>query len=251
LIAEPEIFGGFDIDPSCCFLALMSDGLYRTVYDAVGSDSQVNAEIAGIIAAQFESQSTYRDVAQATVDQVVRQHYHVFGSSPSSTATGVARSRAHDDITLVVRGFGFRPALQAADSITTPTAMVSASGRLGLPAATPIAPLSIAIPLPVPSTSEDSPPRPFFGGVVPVNRTATTGDYVSCSAADDDEACEEDCSPSYEDNTTPSMEETARAMAALDLDECSGKSKPERTGTPFRGPKILSQCVPGPKLVKN
>jgi hypothetical protein len=196
LIAEPEIFGGFDIDPSCCFLALMSDGLYRTVYDAVGSDSQVNAEIAGIIAAQFESQSTYRDVAQATVDQVVRQHYHVFGSSPSSTATGVARSRAHDDITLVVRGFGFRPALQAADSITTPTAMVSASGRLGLPAATPIAPLSIAIPLPVPSTSEDSPPRPFFGGVV------------------------------------------------------SGKSKPERTGTPFRGPKILSQCVPGPKLVK-
>lgn len=197
----------------------MSDGLYRTVYDAVGSDSQVNAEIAGIIAAQFESQSTYRDVAQATVDQVVRQHYRVFESSPSSSSTGVARSRAHDDITLIVRGFGFRPAPQAADSMATPTPMLAAPGRAGLPAATPIAPLSIAIPFPTPGTSEDSPPRPFFGGVVPVTRTAVTGAYVDSSEGDGDAPCEEDRSPSFEENTTPSMEDTARAIVALDLDE--------------------------------
>ena len=65
LLAVPEVYGGFDLDNSCCFLALMSDGLYRTVVPPGGGvDRSVNAEIASIIASQFASQSTYHGVAQ-------------------------------------------------------------------------------------------------------------------------------------------------------------------------------------------
>jgi len=200
VIAEPEVYGGFDIDSSCCFLAIMSDGLYRTVQDAIGSESQVNAEIAAIIAAQFESQPTLRDVAQATVDQVVRQHYRVFELLPSTT-TGTSRSRAHDDITLIVRGFSYPLAGNAAGEFRTPT-----TGPIGRTAPLSIAPLSISIPMSGPSLSAESPPRPFFGGVVPIGRAdATTGD--------------EDSSPSFDDSNTHSVEETTRALIALDLDE--------------------------------
>ena len=202
MIAVPEVYGGFEIDSSCCFLAMMSDGLYRTLQDAIGSDSQVNAEIAAIIAAQFESQSTLRDVAQATVDQVVRQHYRVFEQLPA-TATGTSRIRAHDDITLIVRGFNYPLAGRSAVDSRTPT------GPVGRAAPFPITPLSISIPTPGPSSSAESPPRPFFGGIVPMARAD-----ISANLGDD-----EDSSPSFDEDRTRSVEETARAVKALDLDE--------------------------------
>ena len=165
LLAVPEVFGGFELDSSVCFVALLSDGMYRAVGDVVGGGRPVNAEIASAVATQFALQATPHGVAQAAVDHVVRQHHSAYESAPDARAR--QRYRAHDDITLVVCAINFPFAASAA----APTPPSAVPGRLRAPAAAPMmAPLSIDIPPPGSAADGDSPPRPFFPQ--PIHRRA-------------------------------------------------------------------------------
>jgi len=202
LLAVPEVFGGFELDSSCCFLALLSDGMYRTVQDVIGPDRPVNAEIASIIATQFSLPLTPNGVAQAAVDHVVRQHYSAYESSPDARTR--QRFRAHDDITLVVRGVNF--------SFAGP----AVSPSLGIPVRHPglpptMAPLSISIPPPG-SASEDSPPRPFFPQPVAHRRAPAV-------QVDQTETSESTSSSPTVEPDSGSMEVNLRAAAAMKLDE--------------------------------
>lgn len=106
VIAVPEIHGGIVLDESCRFLLLMSDGLYKSLEEATGTD-QVNKEIAQMAVEQFRIQSTLTGVAQAVVDKIVRIHHDVYmsGSTASNGQSRVGGKR--DDITLLVRNFNF------------------------------------------------------------------------------------------------------------------------------------------------
>ncbi|XP_014676751.1 PREDICTED: TGF-beta-activated kinase 1 and MAP3K7-binding protein 1-like [Priapulus caudatus] len=102
IIAEPEIHGGIPMDSSCCFLLLMSDGVFNSVIDATGTD-QVNADIASMVAAEFSVQSTLFGVAQAVIDKIVRIHQDTWytGSERASLC------QKRDDMTLLVRSFNY------------------------------------------------------------------------------------------------------------------------------------------------
>ena len=102
VIVEPEVQGGIEIDNTRGFLILMSDGLYKSLEDATGTD-HVNADIASMVATEFSQQSTLNGVAQAVVDKVVRKHHDAFMMSPCKT---VCRKR--DDITLLVRNISYQ-----------------------------------------------------------------------------------------------------------------------------------------------
>ncbi len=102
VIADPELYGGFELTETCRFLVMMSDGLYQSL-EAVGKDS-VNVEIAAMVAAEFGMQSTLNGVAQAVVDKVVRMHHDTFMMSIDARKE---RCQKRDDITLLVRNFNF------------------------------------------------------------------------------------------------------------------------------------------------
>jgi len=204
LLAVPEVFGGFDLDSTCCFLALLSDGMYRTIQGVIGPDRPVNAEIAGTIATQFSLQSTYHAVAQAAVDQVVRQHHSAYESAPD--ARNRQRFRAHDDITLVVRGLNF----PFASSAVSPSSQIPVHHSFaGLPQM--MAPLSITIPPPE-HGSEDSPPRPFFPQ--PSHHHLMAGP----SFIDDGSGSESPSSATFEADSG-SIAVNLRAAAAMKVDE--------------------------------
>jgi len=205
LLAVPEVFGGFDLDSSCCFLALLSDGMYRTIQDVAGP---VNAEIASIIATQFSLQSTYHAVAQAAVDHVVRQHHSAFESA--SDARSRHRYRAHDDITLVVRGLNF----PFANSVLSPSSRIPIHHPIaGL--SRMMAPLSISIPPPGPD-SEDSPPRPFFPQ--PSHHQPASAVQRGSSLVDEGAGSESPSSSTFEsDNGSIAVD--LRAAAAMKVDE--------------------------------
>jgi len=205
----PEVFGGFDLDSSCCFLALLSDGMYRTIQDVTGPDQPVNAEIASIIATQFSLQSTFHAVAQAAVDHVVRQHHSAYESAPDARSR--QRYRAHDDITVVLRGLNF----PFASSALSPSSRVLIHHSIaGLPQM--MAPLSIAIPPPGPG-AEDSPPRPFFPQL-PANQHPLAAVQRESSYIDDSAGSESPSSSTF-DADTGSIEVNLRAAAAMKVDE--------------------------------
>lgn len=99
VIAEPDICVGIPIDDSCMFLLLMSDGLYKSLEEATGTN-QANLEIAELVLQQFGIQSTLTGVAQAVVDQIVRIHHDTY---MENNRQGAPQKR--DDITLLVRNF--------------------------------------------------------------------------------------------------------------------------------------------------
>jgi len=204
LLAVPEMFGSVELDSSCCFLALLSDGMYRTVQDVIGPDRPVNAEIASIIATQFSLQTTFHGVAQAAVDHVVRQHYSAYESAPDARIR--QRYRAHDDITLVVRGVNF----PFASSAVSPSSGIPVHHSVGRPSPM-MAPLSITIPPPG-SSSEDSPPRPFFPQ--PVHHLAP-----GIQGGSDDGAESESPSSSTFEADGSSIEVNLRAAAAMKVDK--------------------------------
>uniref|UniRef100_A0A0K8S3X3 PPM-type phosphatase domain-containing protein n=1 Tax=Lygus hesperus TaxID=30085 RepID=A0A0K8S3X3_LYGHE len=98
IIAEPEIQGGIEIDESCRFLLLMSDGLYKSLEEATGT-AQVNTLIIQTALEEFKNQTTLTGVAQAIVDKVVRKHTDMYFSGAASEL------RSRDDISLIVRNF--------------------------------------------------------------------------------------------------------------------------------------------------
>ena len=103
VIAEPEIYGGIELNASCSFLLLFSDGLYQTLEDATGTE-HVNRDIASMVAAEFGEQSTLSGVAQSVVDKVARMHHDTF---IASTDHRKERCQQRDDITLLVRNFNY------------------------------------------------------------------------------------------------------------------------------------------------
>ncbi|XP_054257236.1 TGF-beta-activated kinase 1 and MAP3K7-binding protein 1-like [Macrosteles quadrilineatus] len=112
IIAEPEINGGIELDESCRFLLLMSDGLYKSLEESGVSEDQVNKEIARLTVSEFRMQATLMGVAQAVVDRVVRVHHDVYMRGvPEAGAT------RRDDITLLVRNFNY----PLPNAITSPT----------------------------------------------------------------------------------------------------------------------------------
>ncbi|XP_067007511.2 TGF-beta-activated kinase 1 and MAP3K7-binding protein 1 [Anabrus simplex] len=119
IIAEPEIHGGILLDESCRFLLLMSDGLYKSLEEATGTE-QVNKEIAQMAVEQFRIQSTLIGVAQAVVDKIVRIHHDVYMSG-STTPNGQSRvGGQRDDITLLVRNFNY----PMPNALSSPTSAV-------------------------------------------------------------------------------------------------------------------------------
>lgn len=100
IIAEPELQGGIELDDSCSFLLLLSDGLYKSLEEATGTQ-QVNKDIIQMAVAEFREQTTVTGVAQAVVDKVVRKHHDMYMSCDSLGQC------TRDDITLLVRNFNF------------------------------------------------------------------------------------------------------------------------------------------------
>lgn len=137
VIPDPEIQGGIELDPTCSFLILMSDGLYKSLEDALGL-VHINREIASMVATEFSQQTTLNGVAQAVVDRVVRLHHDA-----CTTANDHRRQlcQKRDDMLLLVRNFSY----PLPNSITSPSIS-------SLP------PLSIHIPSPVNSPSKSPPP---------------------------------------------------------------------------------------------
>ncbi|XP_043927584.1 TGF-beta-activated kinase 1 and MAP3K7-binding protein 1 [Protopterus annectens] len=102
ITAEPEIHGGLPLDGVTGFLLLMSEGFYKAL-DSAHGPGQANQEIAAMVATEFAKQTTLDEVAQAVVDRVKRIHRDTFVS-------GAERSRfcnKHEDMTLLVRNFGY------------------------------------------------------------------------------------------------------------------------------------------------
>lgn len=103
IIPEPEICPSIQLDPSCRFLVLLSNGLYESLREATKSD-QVHILLAQMIVEEFHSQRILTNVAQAVVDRISRMHHDFFMSSVSN---GTPRVSKRDDMTLLVRNFNF------------------------------------------------------------------------------------------------------------------------------------------------
>ncbi|XP_025089983.1 TGF-beta-activated kinase 1 and MAP3K7-binding protein 1-like isoform X2 [Pomacea canaliculata] len=103
VIADPYVDGGIPVDENCAFLIIMSDGLYRALADATGTE-RVNVEIAGMVITEFSQQTTLNGVAQAVVDKVVRIHHDTF---MTGTPQQKRLCQKRDDITLMVRQFKY------------------------------------------------------------------------------------------------------------------------------------------------
>ncbi|ELT89411.1 hypothetical protein CAPTEDRAFT_160853 [Capitella teleta] len=153
VIADPEIQGGIELDATCSFLVLMSDGLYKSLETALGTE-HANREIASMVATEFTQQSTLNGVAQAVVDKVVRLHHDAYNTSLDHRKQ---LCQKRDDIMLVVRNFNH----PLPNAINSPSPGVSNPFLAG----NPMPPLSINIPSPANSPSKSPPPLPPTLGV--------------------------------------------------------------------------------------
>lgn len=182
----------------------MSDGLYHALQDATET-ARVNTEVAQMVAAEFNVQSTLNGVAQACVDKVVRIHHDSF---MMGTPEVKARCHKRGDITLLVRNFNYI----LPNAIGTPT-----GGNRFLPVSVPYypstrptVPPSISIPDSSPATfgnessqdeattpvaSDPSPSRsPGTNSLLDMNREQTRDSQASTET--------------YSTNSTQSSEET-------------------------------------------
>jgi len=105
VIAIPDLENPITLDESCNFLLLMSDGVYRSLFDATETE-HVNGDIAGIVAAEFPRQSTLNGVGQAAIDKITRTHHDAFALAlPGDSRHSKCSSR--DDMTLLIRNFNY------------------------------------------------------------------------------------------------------------------------------------------------
>ena len=102
ILSDPYVSEGIPLDESCQFLILMTDGLYTSLQDALGCNA-VNAEIASMVASEFQVQATLNGVAQAVVDRVIRIHHDIYMTTSSDDRR--SRCQIRDDLTLLVRNF--------------------------------------------------------------------------------------------------------------------------------------------------
>ncbi|KAH9504077.1 PHOsphatase [Bulinus truncatus] len=117
VIADPFVDGGIDIDQSCAFFVIMSDGLYQALTDATGTET-VNGDIAKMVAQEFSQQTTLTGVAQAVVDRVVRIHHDTFMTGNADKKT---LCQKRDDITLLVRNFHYPLSVPSPSSNRSPS----------------------------------------------------------------------------------------------------------------------------------
>ncbi|KAI8794260.1 TGF-beta-activated kinase 1 and MAP3K7-binding protein 1 isoform X1 [Biomphalaria glabrata] len=117
VIADPFVDGGIEIDQSCAFFVIMSDGLYQALTDATGTET-VNGDIAKMVAQEFSQQTTLTGVAQAVVDRVVRIHHDTF---MTGNADKKALCQKRDDITLLVRNFNYPLSMPSPSSSRSPS----------------------------------------------------------------------------------------------------------------------------------
>lgn len=103
VIADPFVSKGIQLDETCNFLIIMSDGLYHALQDATGVET-INKEVASMVAAEFAIQTTLNGCAQACVDKVVRIHHDSFMTGPPEIK---ACCHKRGDITLLVRNFNY------------------------------------------------------------------------------------------------------------------------------------------------
>ena len=112
MIAEPHIFGGYPIDSTFYALILMSDGVYKSLEDATGSEA-ANVEVVQLVTEELQEQTTLNGVAQAVLDKIGRRHHDAFMDE-------FTKCQKRDDMTLLVRIF-------RQDSLKSPRAMAKKS----------------------------------------------------------------------------------------------------------------------------
>uniref|UniRef100_G3WNZ9 TGF-beta-activated kinase 1 and MAP3K7-binding protein 1 n=1 Tax=Sarcophilus harrisii TaxID=9305 RepID=G3WNZ9_SARHA len=120
IIAEPEIHGGQPLEGVTGFLVLMSEGLYKAL-EAAHGPGQANQEIAAMIDTEFAKQTSLDAVAQAVVDRVKRIHGDTFASGGERSAF----CPRHEDMTLLVRNFGY-----SLGEMSQPTLTPAQGGRV-------------------------------------------------------------------------------------------------------------------------
>lgn len=118
MIADPEITA-FDLDRTCNFLLLMSDGVYRSLIDATSTE-HVNADIAGMVALEFNKQSTLNGVGQAVIDRITRVHHDAYALS-ATTDIKHSKCAKRDDMTVLIRNFNYRMRGQTPDKSLAPS----------------------------------------------------------------------------------------------------------------------------------
>ncbi|EDO48298.1 predicted protein, partial [Nematostella vectensis] len=97
VIADPHIVGGFPIDGAFYALVLMSDGVYKCLEEATGTETS-NLDIMCMVATEMQQQTTLNGVAQAVVDKVGRYHHDKYMEQFNTC-------QKRDDMTLLVRVF--------------------------------------------------------------------------------------------------------------------------------------------------
>ena len=154
VIAEPEVYGGIELDDACSFLLLFSDGLYQTLEAATGT-KHTNSDIASMVAAEFSVQATLSGVAQAVVDKVARIHHDAFIACHD-------KCQQRDDITLLVRNFNHPMPNAASPAVFSPV-----GGGLQ--------PLSLVIPG---GTPQESPPKLMMAPMAPFGVSMATNTFM-------------------------------------------------------------------------
>ncbi|XP_073969049.1 TGF-beta-activated kinase 1 and MAP3K7-binding protein 1-like isoform X2 [Rhodnius prolixus] len=76
IIAEPEIQGGIELDESCCFLLLMSAGLYKSLEEATDS-TQVNKDIVQMAIAELLDRQFLKVILRRAVDYPAKRPHHL------------------------------------------------------------------------------------------------------------------------------------------------------------------------------
>nr|KAF6498089.1 TGF-beta activated kinase 1 (MAP3K7) binding protein 1 [Rousettus aegyptiacus] len=146
IIAEPEIHGAQPLDGVTGFLVLMSEGLYKAL-EAAHGPGQANQEIAAMIDTEFAKQTSLDAVAQAVVDRVKRIHSDTF-------ASGGERAKfcpRHEDMTLLVRNFGY-----PLGEMSQPTPSPAPAAPMAHPSLPPMATGGRVCPVSVPYSSAQS-----------------------------------------------------------------------------------------------
>ena len=116
VIADPYITDGIPIDKTFYALILMSDGIYKCLEEATGTNT-ANSDIIYLVATELLCQSTLNGVAQAVVDKVGRYHHDAFMQQPTTC-------QKRDDMTILIRNFNE----EVASTLSSPRSSARPSG---------------------------------------------------------------------------------------------------------------------------
>ncbi len=104
-MAEPEIHGPIEIDPTFQFLLIFSRPVTDCLSQVVSFEGDATLELCRITLEQFAENNTVSGVAQSVIDKIVRMHREQFEMDASESASGCTK---REDISLLVRNFNAR-----------------------------------------------------------------------------------------------------------------------------------------------